>query len=116
MSARPASARPWHPAPRRPGRPADAGLLDDDQTFTARIDSRSGAIRAQGHLTARAADMVGGTVEVLRRSGHGTVVVDLREVSALDDDGLRALESLERGLREDGGRLTLLRAGRSAGQ
>ena len=116
MSARPASARPWHLTPGRPGSPAGGSLLDDAQTFTARIDGRTGAVRAQGHLTARAADMVRGTVEALQRSGHGNVVVDLREVSAVEADGLRVLDSLERSMQQEGGRLTLLHARRSPGQ
>ncbi|NEK84963.1 STAS domain-containing protein [Blastococcus saxobsidens] len=80
----------------------------DGDSFTETIDGRLGSIRAEGHLTGRAADMVRGTVEVLRRSGHDRVVVDLREVRQVDDDGLRALRTLADGIRDDGGRLTLL--------
>ena len=116
MSAGSAPARPRHLVPRHPGPAAGKSLLDAEQTFTARIDGRSGAVRAEGHLTVRAADMVCGTVEALRRSGHGDVVVDLREVSAVDAGGLRVLESLERSLRDEGDRLTLLHARRSPGQ
>ncbi|RZU31932.1 STAS domain-containing protein [Blastococcus saxobsidens] len=80
----------------------------DRDSFTETIDGRLGAISAQGHLTTRAADMVRGTVEVLRRSGHDRVVVDLQGVERADDDGLRALHALADGIRADGGRLMLL--------
>lgn len=111
MSADPAIGDPWHLGPRSPGA-ASGGLppMDDRAAFTERIDGRLGAIHAQGHLTVRAADMVCGTVEALRRSGHDAVVVDLREVSEADDDGLRALHSLEVSIRDDGGHLTLVNA------
>lgn len=77
-------------------------------SFTETVDGRRGAISARGHLTTRAADMVRGTVEVLRRSGHVSVVVDLTGVRRVDDDGLRALHALADGIREGGGRLTLV--------
>ena len=80
----------------------------DGASFTETIDGRLGSIKARGHLTTRAADMVSGTVEVLRRSGHDRVVLDLAGVQQADDDGLRALHDLADGIREDGGRLTLL--------
>ena len=109
MSAHPAPPDPWHLVPRHPG-PASGGLRRDPAPFTERIDGRLGTIRAEGHLTARAADMVRGTVEALQRSGHYAVVVDLREVSAADEDALHALHSLEDSIRDDGGRLTLVNA------
>ncbi|CCG03834.1 STAS domain-containing protein [Blastococcus saxobsidens] len=116
MSPYRAIGDPWHLASRHP-EAAPGGLppVDDQAAFTERIDGRLGAIHAQGHLTVRAADMVRGTVEALRRSGHDTVVVDLQEVSAADEDGLHALRSLELSIRDDGGRLTLVNAPRSPG-
>jgi anti-anti-sigma regulatory factor len=111
MTPRPAAGDPWHLSPRHVHPSADgASRSDDDSAFTERIDARLGAIRAQGHLTVRAADMVCGTVEALRRSGHGAVVVDLRGLSRADDEGLHTLHALEDRVREDGGRLTLLDA------
>ena len=92
-----------NPGPRPAPRPAS-----DSASFTETIDGRLGAISAQGHLTTSAADMVRGTVEVLRRSGHDRVVVDLKGVQQADDDGLRVLHALADGIRADGGRLTLL--------
>lgn len=111
MSADPAPGNPWYLAPRHPGA-ASGGLahVDDRAAFTERVDGRLEAIHAQGHLTVRAADMVRGTVEALRRSGHDAVVVDPREVSAADEEGLHALHSLEYSGRDDGGRLTLVNA------
>ena len=111
MNARPAAGHPWHLAPRHPG-VAAGGVphVAEQAAFTERIDGRLGAIHAQGHLTVQAADMVRGTVEALRRSGHDAVVVDLRQVSAADEDGLHALHSLEDSVRDDGGRLTLVDA------
>ncbi|MDK3257653.1 STAS domain-containing protein [Blastococcus capsensis] len=116
MSAHAAFSDPRHLAPRHP-EAAPGGLppVDDQAAFTERIDGRLGAIHAQGHLTVRAADMVCGTVEALRRSGHDAVVVDLREVSEADEDGLHALHSLAVSVRDDGGRLTLVNAPRSPG-
>lgn len=90
-------------SPRPAPRPAS-----DAASFTETVDGRLGAISAQGHLTTRAADMVRGTVEVLRRGGHDRVVVDLTGVQQADDDGLRALHALAAGIRADGGRLMLL--------
>ena len=111
MTSRRPSADAGHPAPRRPGSPAGHGPASEDgAVFTERIDGRLGAIRAHGHLTVRAADMVRGTVEALRRSGHDTVLLDLREVRRADDDGLRALRSLQENVRSTGGRLTLANA------
>lgn len=111
MSARPAPGDAWGLAPRH-SEPAPCGLwpVDDQAAFTERIDGRLGAIHAQGHLDVRAADMVRGTVEALRRSGHDAVVVDLRGLSAADADGLHALHSLQDSIRDDGGRLTLVNA------
>src|SRR5437868_13834021 len=42
------------------------------------VDLRTGLIRARGHLTAQAADLLRGTADSLRGRGHARVVLDLR--------------------------------------
>lgn len=80
----------------------------DCATFSEAIDRRTGSIRASGHLDSRAADMLGGTVEALHRSGCGQIVLDLGGVQAVDGAGLDALHSLEKRIRAQGGRVALL--------
>lgn len=77
-------------------------------SFAEAIDRRTGCIRASGHLDSRAADMLGGTVEVLHRSGCGRIVLDLGGVEAVDDAGRDALRSLEEWIAEQGGHVALL--------
>ncbi|MGY1737300.1 hypothetical protein [Geodermatophilus sp. SYSU D00684] len=76
-------------------------------SFTEAIDRRTGRIRASGRLDTRAADMLRGTVDALRREGCTWVVVDLDGVQA-DDAGADAVRSLERGVVADGGHMTLV--------
>lgn len=84
--------------------------------FTEVVDPRRGSVLARGHLTVQAADLLRGTVLVLRREGHRCVVIDLGEVDGADEAGLGALETLRTAVADDGGRLLLLgdlaRAGR----
>jgi anti-anti-sigma regulatory factor len=82
---------------------------DDSGAMTEVIDSRRGAVRVSGHLTAQGADLLRGTVETLQRSGHTRVLLDLRDVRAADAAGLHALRDLERRFIADGGQL-LVRA------
>ena len=77
-------------------------------SFTEAIDRRTGSIRASGRLDTRAADMVSGTVEVLRARGWSRIVLDLSGVQAADDAGLDAIHSLERRIAADGGHVALL--------
>lgn len=76
--------------------------------FTEFVDARRGSVRATGHLSARAADLLRGTVLALHRDGHPHVVIDLVGVDEADDAGLAALETLHAAVAEDGGRLLVL--------
>jgi anti-anti-sigma regulatory factor len=60
------------------------------------VDARAGLIRASGHLTRQGADLLSGTADSLRLSGHSHVVLDLRGVRAADDAGLDILRHLGR--------------------
>ncbi|MGY1683210.1 STAS domain-containing protein [Geodermatophilus sp. SYSU D01176] len=88
--------------------PAAGSAAAEDSVFSESIDRRTGSIRARGRLDGRAADMLGGTVDALHRSGWGRIVLDLGGVQAVDGAGLRALRSLERRIAADGGHVALL--------
>lgn len=64
-----------------------------------------GLITASGHLGAQGADLVRGTADQLRGSGHAQVVVDLRDVGTADAAGLQILHELGRDFTADGRRL-----------
>ncbi len=66
-----------------------------------------GLITASGHLTRQGADLVRGTADSLRGSGHSRVVVDLRDVRSADDAGLDILLQLRRDFAADGGELVV---------
>ncbi len=66
-----------------------------------------GLITASGHLTRQGADLVRGTADSLRGSGHSRVVVDLRDVRSADDAGLDILHQLRRDFAADGGELVV---------
>ena len=107
------SADPWQGTPRQPDGPIDArrpAPATDGSPFTEIIDGRTGSIHAQGPLTRQAADMLRGTVEALRRSGHTRIVLDLGGVQAVDDAGLHAVRSLQDRTHAAGGHLTVLDA------
>jgi anti-anti-sigma regulatory factor len=74
-------------------------------TLTEIVDARLGSVRASGHLTSQGADLLRGTVEQLRRSGHTRVLIDLQDVQAADAAGLHVLRELRRSLAADGGEL-----------
>ncbi len=92
----------------RDGRGARGHREEAGASFTEAVDRRTGCIRARGRLDGRAADMLTGTVEVLRQSGSGRVVLDLGGVHAVDDAGLEAIRTLQQQVAAQGGRLTLL--------
>lgn len=71
------------------------------------VDPRFGVIRASGHLTALGADLLRGTADSLRDSGHSRVVLDLGGVRAADDAGLDVLHALRESFAEDGGELVV---------
>ncbi|WP_233492548.1 STAS domain-containing protein [Blastococcus sp. TF02A-30] len=71
------------------------------------VDLRFGVIRARGHLTAQGADLLRGTADSLRGSGHSRVVLDLGGVRAADASGLDVLRALRDDFAEDGGELVV---------
>ncbi len=81
--------------------------VDRGPAMTETVDSRRGAVRVSGHLTVQGADLLRGTVEQLRRGGHARVLLDLRDVRAVDDAGLHVLGEVQRALAADGGQLLL---------
>jgi anti-anti-sigma regulatory factor len=76
--------------------------------FTEVVDQRRGSVRASGHLTAQAADLLRGTVLALRGDGHPRVVVDLGDVADAEDGALATLEAVRTALARDGGRLLVV--------
>jgi anti-anti-sigma regulatory factor len=74
------------------------------------VDPRRGSVRVSGDLTVQGADLLRGTVESLRRSGHDVVLLDLGGVRTADSAGLRELHALERAVAADGGELLVLAA------
>ena len=66
------------------------------------VDVRTGLIRARGRLTEQGADLLRGTADSLRGTGHRRVVLDLRDVGEADTAGLVILDRLEASFRADG--------------
>jgi anti-anti-sigma regulatory factor len=66
------------------------------------VDVRTGLIRARGRLTEQGADLLRGTADSLRGTGHSRVVLDLRDVREADSAGLAILSGLEASFRADG--------------
>ena len=60
------------------------------------VNVRTGYIRVSGYLTSQGADLLSGTADHLRGSGHSRVTLDLRDVRAADDAGLDILRDLRR--------------------
>jgi hypothetical protein len=95
VTVQPVEQRDRGPAPA----PRGASLL------TETVDRSRGRIRASGHLTSLGADLLSGTADRLRESGHVRVVLDLRDVQAADDEGMDILRSLEASFAAAGGQL-----------
>ncbi|WP_409330366.1 STAS domain-containing protein [Trujillonella humicola] len=72
------------------------------------VDCRRGSVRVSGDLTVQGADLLRGTVESLRRSGHDVVLVDLGDVRTTEAAGWDELEALRRSVSADGGELLLV--------
>jgi len=75
------------------------------RTLSEVVDGHTGRVRVSGHLTPAGADLLRGTVEGLRRQGHSTVVLDLADVQAADDVGLRVLSTLRSSMADSGDQL-----------
>jgi ABC-type transporter Mla MlaB component len=75
--------------------------------LTETVDAHTGHIRASGHLTSQGADLLSGTADHLRGNGHTRVVLDLRDVRAVDDAGLDILRDLRSTFEAAGDRLLI---------
>jgi anti-anti-sigma regulatory factor len=98
------TSRPIPPTRTDPDAPSGRSLSET-------VDRQSGHIRVSGHLTPQGADLVRGTADSLRGSGHVRVVLDLRDVRAADDAGLDILRSLRSSFAAAGGELQIRHAG-----
>ena len=78
-----------------------------DRSLSERVDRSAGRIRASGHLTPQGADLLSGTADSLRGSGHTRVVIDLRDVRSADDAGLDILRTLRHRFAADGDELLI---------
>ena len=78
-----------------------------DRALSERVDRTSGRIRASGYLTPQGADLLSGTADSLRGSGHTRVVIDLQDVRSADDAGLDILRTLRTRFAASGGELLL---------
>ena len=78
-----------------------------DRSLSELVDRERGRIRAIGHLTPQGADLLSGTADSLRGSGHTRVVLDLTDVRAADDAGLDILISLRTRFAASGGDLLI---------
>jgi anti-anti-sigma regulatory factor len=90
--------------------PTPAAPLDDGPALTETVNLTTGSIRASGHLTSQGADLLSGTADSLRGSGHTRVVLDLAGVRAVDDAGLDILRELRRSFEDSGGELLIRHA------
>jgi ABC-type transporter Mla MlaB component len=86
--------------------PSAAGTAALSET----VDMRRGHIRASGHLTRQGADLLWGTADSLRVSGHSHVVLDLRDVWGADAAGLAILHHLRRRFAASGDSLLIRHA------
>ncbi|SOC50087.1 hypothetical protein SAMN05660748_2826 [Blastococcus aggregatus] len=87
---------------------APTGRYERSPALTEVVDPLRGAVRVSGHLTVQGADLLRGTVECLRRSGHDRVLLDLGDVRSAESAGLHDLRDLEQSMADEGGELLLL--------
>jgi anti-anti-sigma regulatory factor len=81
--------------------------VDGGHSLSERVDRTSGRILASGHLTPQGADLLSGTADSLRGSGHTRVVIDLQDVRSADDAGLDILRTLRTRFAASGGELLI---------
>ena len=79
-------------------------------SLTETVDLRTGHIRASGHLTRQGADLLSGTADSLRGSGHSRVVLDLRGLRGADAAGLDLLRRLRTDFAATGAELLIRHA------
>ena len=90
-----------------PARPQHAGRPPFPSSLSELVDRDRGRIRAIGHLTSQGADLISGTADSLRGSGHTRVVLDLQGVRSADGAGLDILLDLRNQFAADGGELLI---------
>jgi hypothetical protein len=78
--------------------------------LTEVVDTRSGLIRARGHLTVQGADLLRGTVRTLQQLGHRRITLDLCGIDEADDEGLEQVWDLACEVAAARGRLIVRRA------
>ncbi len=83
-------------------------MAQEPVRFTEFVDTRRGAVRAQGHLTVQAADLLSGAVRALHDGGHARVLLDLGDLQGADDAGLLMIEDLRTTVTARGGSLVVL--------
>lgn len=85
-------------------------MTHESDPFTEVVDSRAGVIRACGHLTVQAADLLSGAVLALQQGGHQQVLLDLQGLQGAEDAGLLMLRNLQTVVTAEGGHLVVLHA------
>jgi anti-anti-sigma regulatory factor len=85
-------------------------LISDQADLSEVVDARTGMIRASGRLTEQGADLLCGTADSLRGTGHTRVVLDLTDVREADTAGLDILDRLRSSFRADGDLLLITHA------
>jgi anti-anti-sigma regulatory factor len=83
-------------------------VAHEPNPFTEVVDTRAGVIRARGHLTVQAADLLSGAVLALHEGGHQRVLLDLQGLRGAEDAGLLMLQHLQTVVTAEGGRLVVL--------
>lgn len=83
---------------------------DTPRSLTETVNAVTGSISASGHLTAQGADLLSGTADSLRGSGHTRVVLDLRGVQDADPAGLDLLQELRSSFAATGDELLIRHA------
>jgi anti-anti-sigma regulatory factor len=81
--------------------------LSEQPELSEVVDPRAGLIRARGRLTEQGADLIWGTADSLRGTGHTRVVLDLSDVREADSAGLDTLDRLRRSFRAHGDQLLI---------
>jgi hypothetical protein len=84
-----------------------AAAAPDHPRMTATVDQARGAIRARGHVDRLGADLLCGTVQTLRRSGHRRITLELGPFATADAEARRLLDCLAGELRTRGASLTV---------
>ena len=79
-------------------------------TFSANADVARSTVHARGDLDVLTVDLLWGTIDVLLRSGHYEITVDLSGLASIDAAGVKLLVALQHSLRTHSGGLTVVGA------